>query len=365
MNVGIFGGAFNPPHIGHVKAAQTAARQNKLDLLLVIPTGTPPHKHLPNGSPCPEMRLKMTRNAFELSDRTTVSDMEVYCSANNYTIDTVNKIKQEYNSAHLFLLVGTDMYESLETWKDSEALLGLVTPVLLTRTVINISSSEIREMLPMRKGREYLAESNYAYIIKHRLYDAKPDWDWLRERSHSMLLPLRVPHVDACEVAALQLADYWNVDKDDAREAAILHDITKKLDFSENMCIIAEHGIYAESIGKREEKLLHSITGALIAQTDFGVSDAVANAIKWHTTGKAQMTTLEKVIYLADYIEATREFPGIEQLRKLSFESIDDAMIMGLEMTIDDLKSRGIEPCAASYEALEDLKKNNGNYCKG
>jgi len=357
MKVGIFGGAFNPPHIGHVKAAQTAVAQNELDLLIVIPTGTPPHKHLPSGTPEPEVRLAMTKNAFEFSDRTIVSDIEVFSNANNYTIDTVENIKLDYPKAQLFLLVGTDMYESLETWKDSDALLKLVTPLLLPRNIINISSSEIREMLPLRKGREYLSESNYAYIIKHRLYGAKPEWEWLRERSHSMLNPLRVPHVDACEVAALQLAEHWNIDKDDAREAAILHDITKKLDFSENECIIAKHGISLEKPENHEEKLLHSITGALIAQTDFGVSDDVANAIRWHTTGKAQMTTLEKIIYLADYIEATREFAGVEDLRKVAFKNLDNAMIMGLAMTIEDLKQRGIKPCIASYEALEDLRK--------
>ena len=357
MKVGIFGGAFNPPHIGHVRAAQTAASQYNLDLLLVIPTGTPPHKHLPSGSPGPEKRLIMTQNAFKLSDKTIVSDMEVYSNTNNYTIDTVINIKHKYPKAKLFLLVGTDMYESLKSWKDSEALLELVTPVLLPRNVIKISSSEIREILPLRKGREYLSESNYVYIIKHRLYDAKPDWDWLRERSHSMLNPLRAPHVDACEAAAMQLAKHWNINQDDAREAAILHDIAKKLDFSENMCIIAKHSLLLEQFGNHEEKLLHSITGALIAQSEFGVSDEVAGAIKWHTTGKAQMSTLEKVIYLADYIEATRDFSGVEQLRKAAYENIDNAMIMGLEMTIDDLKSRGIEPCAASYDALNDLRK--------
>jgi nicotinate-nucleotide adenylyltransferase len=359
MRIGIFGGAFNPPHVGHVRAAQTAALQNNLDLLLVIPTGVPPHKHMPTGSPCSIMRMKMTENAFEFSERTVVSDMEVYSSASNYTIDTVRSIKLEYPGDQLFLLVGTDMYESLEQWKDSETLLKLVTPVLLPRDVINISSSEIREMLPLRKGREFLAESNYEYIIRHRLYGAKPDWSWLRERSHSMLNPLRVPHVEACEAAAMQLAEHWNVNQEDAREAAILHDITKKLDFSENMCIIARHGISLDNPGIHGEKLLHAITGALIAQTEFGVSNEVANAIKWHTTGKAHMTMLGKIIYLADYIEATREFPGIEQLRKAAYENIDNAMIMGLQMTIDDLKSRGIEPCAASYEALDDLKKCN------
>jgi len=355
MIIGIFGGAFNPPHIGHVQAAVKAVEQNDIDLLLVIPTGIPPHKILPSDSPSPEMRLAMTQNAFHNFDKISVSDLEVYSHDNNYTIDTVSKVQREHPDATLLLLVGTDMYESLYNWKDSETLLETVKPVLLPRDVIKISSSELRTMLPLRGGRNFISDLNYAYIIKYRLYGAKPDWNWLRECAHSMLSPLRIPHVDACEAEALRLAERWNVDPDDAREAAILHDITKKLDFSQNMCIIAEHGMIIEKLGFHEEKLLHSITGALLAQSEFGVSDKVADAIKWHTTGRADMTMLEKVIYIADYIEATRDFPGVDALRRVAYDNIDEAMIIGLEMTVSDLKSRGISPNKATYESLNNL----------
>jgi len=358
MRIGIFGGAFNPPHKGHVQAAETAVRQYMIDLLIVIPTGTSPHKALPTGSPSPEKRFIMTKNAFAGSDTAYVSDMEIFSRDSNYTIDTVKKIKQKYPDAELHLLVGTDMFDTLDTWKDSDILLKEVTPVLLPRNVINISSSEIRELLPLRKGREFLSKSNYAYIIKHRLYQAKPDWDWLRECAHSMLSPLRIPHVDACETEALRLAKRWDVDPDDAREAAILHDITKKLDFSQNMCIIAEHGVEIEKLGDHEEKLLHSITGALLAKSEFGVSDNVSEAIMWHTTGKAGMSMLEKVIYIADYVESTRDFPGVEALRRVAYDNIDEAMIIGLEMTINDLRSRGISPNKTTYDALYDLRKH-------
>ena len=355
MKIGIFGGAFNPPHIGHVQAAIKAVEMNNIDLLLVIPTGTPPHKVLPDNTPRPEMRLVMTQNAFYNLDKISISDIEVYSQSSNYSIDTVSKVRYEYPDAGLLLLVGTDMYESLDTWKDSDALLKTVKPVLLPRDVIKISSSDLRDMLPLREGRNFLSDSNYAYIIKFRLYGAKPDWNWLRERAHSMLSPLRIPHVDACEAEALRLAERWDVDPDDAREAAILHDITKKLDFSQNMCIIAEHGVIIEKLGYHEEKLLHSITGALLAQSEFGVSDNVANAIKWHTTGRAGMTMLEKIIYIADYIESTRDFPGVDALRRVAYTNIDEAMIIGLEMTVSDLKARGISPNKATYEALSDL----------
>ena len=356
MKIGIFGGAFNPPHIGHTHAAKKAFEQQRLDLLFVIPTGRPPHKNLPEGTPDPEARLLMCENAFEGYNRIIVSDMELISTGYSYTIDTALFLQQEYPGAIIYLLVGNDMYESLNTWKDSEALLAKVTPVLLPRDEIAISSTKIRELLPHRKGREYLADSNYSYIIKYRLYGAKPNWDWLREQAHSMLDPLRIPHVNACEIEALQLAERWGVDPDDAREAAILHDITKKLDFTENLCIMSERGVEVGELAKGEEKLLHSITGSLLAQTEFGVSNAVADAIKWHTTGKSNMSMLEKIIYIADYIESTRDFPGVIQLRDLAYENIDAAMVTGLEMTVNDLISRGIAPNSSTLDAINDLK---------
>jgi len=355
MNIGIFGGTFNPPHIGHVQAAKTAARENNIDLLIIIPTGIPPHKSLPDETPLPELRYEMTRNAFSALDNTIISDMELNSTENNYTIDTVLKIKQEYPDAKLFLFTGTDMFESLSEWKDSEKLLQLVKPVLLPRDIIIISSSEIRSMLEMRSGREFLDEKNYDLIIKHRLYGAKPDFDWLSAKAHLMLTPLRIPHVKACETEAVRLAKRWGADPDLAREAAILHDITKKLDFSQNMCIIAEHGIEIKPLAENEEKLLHAITGALLAKSEFGVSDEVSEAIRWHTTGKEQMSMLEKVIYIADYIEATRAFPGVDELRILAYENINKAMIKGLEMTANDLNGRGIKPDESTLKALREL----------
>jgi len=355
MKVGIFGGAFNPPHIGHVKAAKTAIYENKLDLLLVIPTGTPPHKTMPEGTPPPQIRLQMTKNAFDGIDCISVSDMEVLSDKNNYTIDTVYKIKTIYPDADLFLLVGNDMYDSLDTWKESKELLELVTPVLLPRDVTPVSSTEVRNLLPERKGQELISSLNYSLIIKHRYYNAKPNWDWLREKAYLMLEKERIAHVKACETAATELSERWDVDKDDAREAAILHDITKKLDFNDNICIILNGGLEVKKYNKKSAKLLHSISAAILAKEDFGVSDTVADAIKAHTTGSAGMSMLDKIIYIADYIESTRDFPGVEQMRQMAFNDINRALIMGLEMVVNDLKSRNITPDEATYNALSDL----------
>ena len=357
MRIGIFGGTFNPPHIGHTEMTRSKAVELGLDLLIVVPTGMPPHKHLPPGTPSADMRLIMTQNGFSGAPHTLISDAEIFSNEPCYAIDTIKSVKSDYPGAELFLMVGTDMYTELDSWKDSKDLLKLVTPAELPRDLINISSTRLRELLPERKGREYVADLNYSYIIKHRLYGAKPDWSWLRERAHSMLAPGRIPHVDACEKESLAMAERWGVSTDDAREAAILHDITKKLSFEEHLRVLDEHKVSIGKLGYHGEKLLHSITGALLARSMFGVSDDVVGAIRWHTTGREKMTTLEKVIYLVDYIEETRDFAGLDALREKAYEDIDDAMIMGLQMSIDDLLERGITPNDTTYKALNDLVK--------
>ena len=85
----------------------------------------------------------------------------------------------------------------------------------------------------------------------------------------------------------------------------------------------------------------------------FGVPDAVYEAIRWHTTGKPDMALLEKIIYLADYIEPTRDFPGVDRLRSLAYDDIDRAMLLGLEMSLAEIRSRGQEPYIDTRLACE------------
>jgi len=385
LKIGIFGGTFNPPHIGHLQSAKTAAKQLGLDRLLIVPAGAPPHKPLPEGTPSADVRLSLVHATFDDVRGAAVSDIEIKDSKFKYTVDTVKAIKKEYNGARMFLLVGADMFLSLGTWKDSESLLKSVTPAVFSRNaddnrnisvysdelqelfgtrteiiendVLDISSSQLRRLLPQREGVRYITDTTYSYIIKGRLYGAKPDWAWLRGKAYAMLDPKRVPHVAGCESEAVKLAERWGADVDDAREAGILHDITKKLDTAEHIGILAQNGIYIKNLQNSEEKLLHPKSGAALARTVFGVSDEVSNAIMWHTTGRRGMSLLEKVIYLADYIEPERDIPGIDELRKEAYADIDKAMIMGMEMSVDDMRSRGIIPNTTTFDALDDLRE--------
>ncbi|MCL2044865.1 MAG: nicotinate (nicotinamide) nucleotide adenylyltransferase [Oscillospiraceae bacterium] len=383
MRIGIFGGTFNPPHIGHFRGAKAAVDQLALDKLIIIPAGIPPHKSLPEDSPSAQMRLHMTRGAFQNIAQAEISDMEIFSEKPIYTSQTVAKLKEQYPDAQMFLLVGTDMYLTLETWKDSSYLLSAVIPAVFSRgamdlqsilehsqklkdeynieteivqsDAVEISSSQLRQQFSQREGIGYITDTNYSYIISNRLYGAKADWDWLRERSLARLDSRRVAHVKGCEIEAIALAKRWAVDIDDAREAAILHDITKMLSLEENIKVFSEHGITPTEVEIAEEKLMHAKTGALLAKSEFGVSDAVFDAIYCHTTGKVDMSDLEKIIFIADFIEVERDFPGVEELRKVAYENLNEAMILGLKISLQDLYDNGITPNPLSQEALDFL----------
>jgi len=175
----------------------------------------------------------------------------------------------------------------------------------------------------------------------------------LRATALSFLKNKRIPHVLGTEQEAVRLAERYGADVEKARVAALLHDCTKKLNMEEQLALCEQYGIALDELEQKALKLLHAKTGAEIARDVFGVDDEIYRAIWWHTTGHANMTLLEKIIYLADYMEPNRDFEGVEELRKLAYEDLDKAMCLGLSMSLEDLKRRGHSPHKDTMAALE------------
>ena len=385
MRIAVFGGSFNPPHNGHVEAACAARRHLDAEKLLVIPAAVPPHKSEAEGSPDARTRLELTRLAFAGCENTEVLDLELQRPGKSYTVDTLEELKRLYPEAELWLLMGTDMLLCFEKWKDYRRILELAALGVFPRehgdeaaisraaeglksrcgarvelipfVSTEVSSTELREMLQNRQGSELVPDAVYSEIIRRRLYGAKPQLSWLRGKSYAMLNEKRIPHVKGCEEEAVRLAKRWRADEQDAAEAGILHDITKKLNGEEQLKLCSYYDIMTDDDERANYKLLHSKTGAAYARAHFGVSDEVYSAIFWHTTGKKNMTLLEKIIYLADYIEPNRHFEGVEPLRKLAYEDLDAALELGLTMSLEDLANRGVAPHKFTAEAAEYYKR--------
>ena len=385
MKIAIYGGSFNPPHLGHVEAARTVASALAPDRLLIVPASVPPHKELADGSPTAQQRLELCRLAFADIPGAEISEMELRREGKSYSYDTVRLLREENPDAQLILVVGTDMLLSFEKWYQFRYLLENCTLAVLARgeddldelraaaaylrttydadvTVlphepIAISSETIRERLETRGGEDYLSDAVYADIIRHRYYGARPSLPWLREKVLEHLDEHRVAHVAGCESEAVRLAMHWGEDPELAAEAGILHDITKSLSYDEQLQLCEKYGIINDNSELEAPKLLHAKTGAAMARELFGVSDTVYEAIRWHTTGKPDMSLFEKILYLADYIEPTRDFEGIDELRELAFTDLDGAMVLGLGMTIDEIRRSGHEPYIDTLDAYAWYKE--------
>lgn len=178
----------------------------------------------------------------------------------------------------------------------------------------------------------------------------------LEKMAISLLKPGRVNHVLGCRDTAVELARVWHADETDAARAALLHDVTKALGSDLQLALCRAYGVTPESFFVQNPKTLHALTGSLVAERIFGENDAVVNAIRCHTTGKANMNMLEKIIYVADYMEPNRDFPGVEQLRQLAYTDITAALKLGLSMTVNMLKEQKREISPESLEALQFLE---------
>ena len=385
--IGIFGGSFDPPHIGHIQSARYAMEQLRLDRLIVIPTGIPPHKAANvSAAACRKQMLELAVQDLECVE---VSDLEIRREGISYTYETVEHIHLLYPRADLYLLMGSDMFLSFDHWKYPERILRRASLAVFCRgekgesaairekkqlmeacghrihliecPAVEISSTQLRRLLAFGCEGELLPLGVADYIRENDLYHVHASWknlpmEELEQVVVSLLKPNRVAHVLGCRDAAVALAKRWGVDETDAARAALLHDITKALDGPLQLTLCSCYGQVLDDVSQRYPKTLHALTGSLVAERIFGENPAVVAAIESHTTGKAAMNMLEKIIYVADYMEPNRDFPGVERLRELAFSNMDEALKLGLEMTLQHLKRQGAEVSPASREALEYLR---------
>ncbi len=197
MRIGIMGGTFNPPHTGHINAAVAAREELSLSRLIFIPSSLPPHKKISENSASTEQRLFMTKLCAE-SISAEVSDMEIVRGGTSYTVETLSELKKEYPDDELWFIMGTDMFLSIENWREPEKIFSLCSIAAVPRNdddreklinhskylserygtvskvmkkaAIDISSSELREKIANGETKEFLPEAVYQYILKEGLY---------------------------------------------------------------------------------------------------------------------------------------------------------------------------------------------------
>ncbi len=399
MKIGIYGGTFDPPHLGHMDAAKAALEQLNLDRLIIIPDCEPPHKDLVEDAATPQQRLEMAAlMADGLGPLAEASDLEIRREGKSYTADTVEELHEQYPEDELWLLMGTDMFLTVQNWYQPERIFQYAgvaafsrseedttelfeeqsryleetfhaqTTVVKLPEVKEIASRDLRRMLASEwtggnvDPAEYLWTPVYGYILREGLFGTKADLKHLSDKhlravSYSMVKAKRLRHIAGTEETAVKLAKFWGVDPDKARRAAILHDCTKYWELEPQVATCDKYGVPLDELERVSVKFLHSKTGAALAKHVFGEPDDVCDAIFCHTTGKPGMNTFEKILYLADYMEPSRDFDGVEEMRRLVYEDLDKAMIMGLEMTIEELKEKGAVVHQNTQGTLDDLRR--------
>ncbi len=185
----------------------------------------------------------------------------------------------------------------------------------------------------------------------------KNDYNDYIELLKSRLTEKRFLHSLAVADEAKRLALKYGADAEKSYLAGLLHDITKNASVDEHLKIFSDFGIILNDIEKNAEKLWHAFSGALFVENYLKINDAeIIDAIRYHTTAKPNMSLLGKVLYLADFTSADRDYPDVDEIRKLVDISLDEAFIYALQFSVKDLaeskKAVHLDTIAAYNQAV-------------
>ena len=389
--IGIYGGCFNPPHLGHVLAAKKTRELLGLDQIIFVPAAIPPHKAVADGSPDGQIRYELTKLAVSDEEGMFVSRIELDRDGPSYTVDTLRELRECYGQDELYLLMGTDMFLSFLDWRGPGEIASMArlvcmartraddaltaqlqaqaaaierafgtAPIVLQNDCLEISSTEARRLLFFGIADGLLHPAVLERIERDGLYGVHGDYRNLpfAELSHVSLglhKQKRRAHAQGVSDTAVLLAKKYGADARDAARAGILHDITKALDAGQQRKLVDHWQLPVSAFEYEQTKLLHAKTGAAAAARIFGENDAIVSAIDYHTTGRADMTVLEKIIYIADYMEPNRDFPGVDRLREVVWRDLDEGVLLGIDMTLEQLRLKGQPACNDSLTARQWL----------
>lgn len=366
MKIAVFGGSFDPVHVEHIRLAEAAIEELGLDKLFVMPAHTPPHKKGKTLSADAD-RLELCRLAFEDIEKVEVSDYEIAQGGTSYTYLTCRHFKAEYPDAEIFWIVGTDMLRDFPTWRNPEDILQNVTLAVCGRAEeddawvaeeqskffdkfgVNfrrfsyngaaVSSTKIRVLAGAGMSlTPYVTPKTAAYIEEKGLYAIPHAKEALSlEKEERMRHSLRVAELAATRAVKL------GIPEKKAIAAALFHDCAKNLPQDSEYL---QGFVPPTEWGAIPKEVFHQFAGAYVAEYAFGVTDTeILDAIRYHTSARANMCELEKLIFLADMLEPQRRYKGVDELRTLFYQGkdLDKCLTAALKETLLFLKEKGGE----------------------
>lgn len=381
MRIGIMGGTLDPVHNGHLEIAEMVRRECRLDEVMLLPAGDPPHKHREVDR---EDRLQMARLAVRQRPGMTVSDMEVCREGTTYTVDTLHALRRLRPEDEWIYIIGADTVTALRQWRSFDEVAALCSFAVVGRPGFDeaqvceevaalkeqygaelqfvraqgpeISSTEIRNRVAAGQDISSLVpEQVEAYIRERGLYLCRYSWTELERILSGRLSPGRFRHTLGVAETAMRLAERNGVDPQRARLAGLLHDCAKPMAYGE-MVALAQNLEDVDGDELSMEPVLHAPAGVLVAQREFGVKDPeILSAIRCHTLGRAGMTPLEMLIFVADFIEPGRKlFEGLERARALAETDLPAAARLSAELSGRFVISRGGKMHARTEEMLNN-----------
>lgn len=384
MKLGVYGGTFNPVHQGHVHLAAGCARALGLERVIVVPGDLPPHKQV-RQIPSAAHRLEMVKIAF--SDPLFCLDtLEIDRGGVNYTSDTLHALRYRHPEDELYLIMGSDMFYTLESWHHPADILQNAVIVTGAREegeygrllahaqhlqavggrcqVVQLQPLEISSTR-MRQDpdalQRMLPPGVYEYIRQNGLYGCDVhavQWpvELFRQRAEQLLRPKRYRHSLAVADMAKQLARWHGVDEQMAFAAGMAHDLCKHMPEEQGRRLLEGTAHWQDAVFRQSPHLWHGPAAAQYLRRELKVLNLdILNAVRYHSTGRAGMTSLEKVIFLADLVSADRQYPDVAEMRALSFADLDRAMLGALGFTIGDLLQRREPVYRDTFEAYNEL----------
>lgn len=361
QKIAIFGGSFDPPHFGHIDIVKNL--EKKFDRVIVMPSYISPFKAEGNNA---SARLALCKKVFA-SQKTEVSRYEIGKKGVSYSVDTAQYLSRKIDGK-LFWVIGSEELTRLNEWHDIDRLKKLVTFYVVARPEyditekalaslkknkikiklapfcgLDISSTRLKIDMAFGKPNIYAPYAVYEYAVKHDLFN--PYGKYVEGLKKHGLSYSRLVHTYGTAVRGEQLAKLYGASSNDAVTACILHDIAKSENPSDYEGKVDLSGFPAPT--------LHAPIGGYIAKKEFGVSDEIADAIVYHSTAKAGLSTLGEIVYLADKTEQGRKYPSLEHKRYVCTLGKELAMLACLT-EISELENN--EKCEYTRKAIEYYK---------
>ena len=405
MRIGIYGGSFDPVHNGHIAMVNSALKSGFVDLVIVIPSVRNNFKLYANKLP-PPYRLCMMQETIEgLGIKECfVSDIEYDIEGVSYTAVVLEKLtsdayikdfltsngikkKKAEESHEFYWIMGSDTLGTFETWYKPGEILKYATLLAAVRpgdsTDVDKAADSIKKNLGGKveifrldgvdcSSSEITTTGDFSkvpapareFIERHALYtentklsgvseDARKQFFESAVWMYKYLGAKRLLHTLNVGYLSAHLADVFGCDKDKALIAGALHDCAKELPIEKQLELAKK---YSGDLFT-EKKLLHSPAGATFAKEEFGIEDKeILDAICYHTTGRGDMSILEKIVYLADKIEPSRNYTDLTPIREAAEKDLDSAMRMTAAAVRDKFVSQGRDIHPLTKQMMKDLK---------